>query len=100
MIARACRFEPAPFLAEPAQDALGFGDMLLLASEVAGGLREPRLELGLARLGAGLLALKRVALDAQPMQNGGARRLLVAQRLELLGRLGLLAQRLAFGLGL
>ena len=98
-IARACHGETPALLAKPAQHAFGLGDMLLLAGEVAGGLRQPRLELGLPRLGAGLLALQRIALDAQAMQHGRARSLLVAQRLEFLGRLGLLAQCLAFGLG-
>ena len=100
VIARTRRFEPAALFAEPAQHAFGLGDMLLLAGEVARSLRQPRLELGLPRLGAGLLALQRVALDAQAMQHRRARGLLVAQRLKLLGGLGLLAQRLAFGLGL
>jgi hypothetical protein len=91
MVARACRFEAALLLAEAAQDALGLGDMLLFAGEIARGLREPGFELGLARLGAGLLAIERIALDAQAMQHRGAGRLLVAQGLELLGGLRLLA---------
>ena len=100
MVARACRFEAALLLAETAQDALGLGDVLLLPGKVARGLREPRLKLGLARLGARFFAVERVALDAQAMQHRRAGGLLVAQRLELLGGLGLLAQRLALGLGL
>src|SRR5262249_48648949 len=93
--ARACRGELAALLAEPAQHAVGFGDMLLLASEVARSLREPRLELGLSRLGARFLALERIALHAQAMEHCRTRGLLVAQRLELLRRLGLLSHGLA-----
>ncbi len=89
-----------PSLVEAAQHAFGLGDMLLLAGEIARGLSQTRLELRLAGLGARFLAFERVALDTQPMQYRGARRLLVAQRLKLLGGLGLLAQRLALGLGL
>ena len=100
MVAGTCRPQSSRFLAKPAQDALGLGDMLLLAGKIARGLRQPRLELGLARLGARFLAFQRVALDAQAMQHGRARGLLVTQRLKLLGRLRLLAQRLALGLGL
>jgi hypothetical protein len=74
--------------------------VLFLAGKVARGLRQPRFQLCLARLGAGLLALERIALDAQAMQHRGARRLLVAQGLKLLGGFGLLTQRLAFSLGL
>ena len=99
-VARACRLEAASLLGKPAQHVFRLGDMLFLAGEVARGLRQPRLELRLARLGAGLLALERVALDAQAMQHRGARRLLVAQGLKLLCGLGLLPQSLAFGLGL
>src|SRR6476469_2109538 len=76
------------------------GNMLLLAGKVARGLREARLELCLARLSTGLLALKRVALDAQSVKDRGSGRLLVAQRLELFGGLGPLAQGLALSLGL
>src|SRR5262245_36528468 len=100
MVARACRFEAALLLAETAQDALGLGDVLFLAGEVARSLREPGLELGLARLGARLFAVERVALDTQAMQNRRAGGFLVAQRLKLFGSLGLLAQCLALGLGL
>ena len=98
-IARTRHGKTPALFAEPAQHAFGLGDMLLFAGEVAGGLRQPRLKLGLPRFGASLLTLQRVALDAQAMQHGRARGLLVPQRLQLLGGLGLLTQRLAFGLG-
>ena len=98
-VARACRLEAASLLGKPTQHVLSLGDMLFLASEVARSLREPRLKLSLTRLGAGLLTLERVALDAQAMQHRGARRLLVAQGLKLLCGLCLLPQSLAFGLG-
>ncbi len=100
MVARALRFELARLFAEPAQHALGLGDMLFLAGEIARGLRQPRLELRLARHGARLFFFKRVALDIQPVQRRGALGFRVAQRLQLLGGLGLLTQRLALGLGL
>ena len=99
-VARACRLEAASLLGKPTQHVLGLGDVLFLAGEVARGLRQPRLKLRLTRLGAGLFALERVALDAQAMQHRGTRRLLVAQGLKFLRGLGLLPQGLAFGLGL
>ncbi len=99
MVAGACRFELAPLLAKPAQDALGLGNVFLLAGKIARSLRQSCLELGLARFGARFLAFQRIALDAQAMQHGGARSLLVTQRLKLLGGFRLLAQRLALGLG-
>src|SRR5262249_32960976 len=89
----------AAFFAEPAQHSVSLGDMLLLAGEIARGLCEPRLELRLARLGARLFALERVALDAQAVQHGGARSLFIAQRLKLFCGLRLLAQCLAFRFG-
>src|SRR5918996_4090806 len=74
--------------------------MLLLAGEVARGLREPRLKLRLTRLGARLLAIQRITLHAQTMQHGRAGSLLVAQGLKLFGGFRLMAKRFAFGLGL
>ena len=50
-------------------------------------------------LGAFFLAVQRLALDFQPVQNGGARGLLLAQGLERVGDLGLGAQGGGFGLG-
>ena len=84
---------------DAAKLTFGFRDMLFLAGKVARGLRQPRLQLCLAGLGARFLAFQRIALDAQAMQHRGARRLLVAQRLKLLGGFGLLTQRLALSLG-
>jgi hypothetical protein len=43
--------------------------VLFLTGEVAGGLRQPRLELRLARLCAGFFAFQRIALDAQTVQH-------------------------------
>src|SRR4029453_4957704 len=100
MRARARCGELAAFFAEPAQHAVGLGDMFLFTGEIARGLREPRLELRLACLGARLLALEGVALHAQAMQHGRARSFLVAKRLKLLSGFRLLAQRLAFRFGL
>src|SRR4029078_9699705 len=99
MRARACGGERVCFFAKPAQHSVGLTDMLLLAGEIARGLREPRLELRLARLGARLFALERVALDAQAMQDGGGRSLFISQRLKLFCGLRLLAQCLAFRFG-
>ena len=100
MIARIRGLKPAAFFRQAAQHALGLGDMLFLAGKVAQSLRQSCLKLGLPRFGAGLLALQRIALHAQPVQHRRARCLFVAKRLQFLRGLSLLTQRLTFSLGL
>ncbi len=100
LVAFARCYELAAFLTQSAQHAFGLGDVFFLAGEVAGGLRQPRLQFRLAGLGPGLFALQRVPFHAQAVQHRRALGFRIAQRLELLGRFGLAPQGLAFSLGL
>ena len=73
---------------EALQRLLGLGDQRLLARHVALELLDARLELALPVGGALRLALQVVLLDLEAGEDGALGRLLVAQRLQLRGRVG------------
>ena len=65
---------------------------MVLALGVLLDLRKPRLQLRLALLRAGFLAVERVALHLDAVQHGRAGCLLLAERLQLVGDFGLRAR--------
>jgi hypothetical protein len=84
---------------EALQRLLGLADQRLLARHVAVELLDAGLELPLPVGRALRLALQVVLLDLEAGEDGALGRLLVAQRLQLRGRVGFCPQRLGLGLG-
>ena len=68
------------FGVEPLECRVGVGGLLLFTRDVGGKLRQPAIEFGDAFLGAGLLAIKRLAGVGQALQACGGAGLGLAQR--------------------